>query len=321
MIVITGAAGFIGSNLLRGLNEEGFRDIVLIDDFSDKNKEKNYTGKIYSHKVHRDDFFSWLPEHHKFIQIIFHIGARTDTTEFDKSVFDRLNYRYSQDVWKLCVEYGLPLVYMSSAATYGLGEHGYSDDHSLVKDLKPLNPYGESKNNFDIWALDQEKKPYFWAGLKLFNVYGPNEYHKGRMASVIFHTYNQITETGKMKLFRSHDPGFKDGEQKRDFIYVRDVVDVMMFLMQNRKVSGIYNVGTGTARTFLDLAGNTFAAMGLLPDIEFKDTPEDIRDKYQYFTQAKMAKLRSAGYTNPFRTLEQGIDEYVKEYLLKGEYR
>lgn len=320
MIVITGAAGFIGSNLLSGLNNEGFKDIVLVDDFSSRIKEKNYINKTFSLKIHRDDFFAWLPKHHRFIQFIFHIGARTDTAEFDRSVFNKLNYGYSQKVWNLCVEYGLPLIYTSSAATYGLGEFGFKDDHDLVKDLKPLNPYGESKNDFDKWVLEQKRKPYFWAGLKLFNVYGPNEYHKDRMASVIFHTYNQIKETGKMKLFRSHNPEFRDGEQKRDFVYVSDVVNVMCFLMNHRKDPGIYNVGTGRAGTFLGLTGNTFSAMGLKTNIEYIDTPEDIRDKYQYFTQAEMDKLRSVGYTKPFHTLDEGIEEYVKTYLKRAKY-
>ena len=211
-------------------------------------------------------------------------------------------------------------MYASSAATYGLGELGYDDNESLIPQLKPLNPYGDSKNDFDIWALQQEKKPFFWAGLKFFNVYGPNEYHKGRMASVIFHAYNQIKATEKMKLFRSHNPNFKDGEQMRDFIYVKDLIEVCLFFMHHRKDSGIYNLGSGKARTFKDLVTNTFLAMDKTPDISFIDTPEDIRDKYQYFTQANMSKLRSIGFTRPFHTLEEGISEYVKDYLSSGAY-
>jgi ADP-L-glycero-D-manno-heptose 6-epimerase len=216
--------------------------------------------------------------------------------------------------------FGLPLVYASSAATYGLGEIGYDDDESKIDQLKPLNPYGESKNDFDIWALAQERKPYFWTGLKFFNVYGPNEYHKGRMASVIFHTYNQILKTGAMKLFQSHRSDVRDGEQKRDFVYVKDVVDVLYFLMHHRKNSGIYNLGSGQARTFLDLATNTFKALGKEPNISFVLTPEDIRDKYQYFTEAKIDKLKAIGYHKPFYTLEEGIDDYVKNYLVPGKY-
>lgn len=248
------------------------------------------------------------------------MGARTDTTEFDKAIFDELNLDYSKEIWNKCVEYGLPLVYASSAATYGMGELGYKDDHSIVEQLKPLNPYGDSKNDFDKWVLKQEKQPYFWAGLKFFNVYGPNEYHKGRMASVIFHAYNQITKTGEMKLFASHHPDYKDGEQLRDFVYVKDVVNVCLFLLNHRKDSGIYNLGSGKARTFLDLVNNTFKAMNLTPKISFIPTPEDIRDKYQYFTEADMSKLKAIGYNQPFTTLEDGVEDYVKNYLSSATY-
>jgi ADP-L-glycero-D-manno-heptose 6-epimerase len=320
MIVITGAAGFIGSNIVQKLNNEGFKDLVLVDDFSKKEKAKNYTGKTYRELVDRNSFFHYVHENHKFIEIIIHIGARTDTTEFDRSIFNELNLGYTKTVWNLCTEYGLPLIYASSAATYGMGEHGYSDSHSIVSKLKPLNPYGDSKNDFDKWALEQEKQPYFWAGLKFFNVYGPNEYHKGRMASVIFHTFNKIQETGEMKLFRSHNPEYKDGEQKRDFIYVKDVCDVIYFLMHHRKDSGLYNLGTGTARTFFDLASGTFDALGLQPKISFIDTPEDIRDKYQYFTEADMSKLKSIGYSQEFTSLEDGIRNYVQKYLRDTVY-
>ncbi len=320
MIVITGAGGFIASNFVSYLNQLKYRDLILVDDFSKEGKEQNIAGKIYSEKVHRDALFDWIDNNHRFIQFIFHIGARTDTAEFDKSVFDHLNVGYSKQVWQKCVEYGLALVYASSAATYGLGEHGYDDSHEIVGQLQPLNPYGESKNEFDKWALQQPKKPYFWAGLKFFNVYGPNEYHKGRMASVIYHAFQQIESTGKMKLFRSHHPDFKDGEQKRDFVYVKDVCEVMYFLMKQRKDSGIFNLGTGRARTFLDLTLATFHAVNKQENIEFIDTPQDIRDKYQYFTEADMTKLRSIGYNRKFYTLEEGIDDYVRNYL-KGNKR
>ncbi|MTI19481.1 ADP-glyceromanno-heptose 6-epimerase, partial [Fulvivirga sp. RKSG066] len=237
---------------------------------------------------------------HEEVEFIFHIGAKTDTTLFDLEIFNKLNIQYSKDVWNRCVKYQIPLVYASSAATYGLGEHGYDDDESKIPQLKPLNPYGQSKQDFDIWAQEQEKKPFFWAGLKFFNVYGPNEYHKGRMASVIWHSYNQIKETGKMNLFRSHNPDYKDGEQKRDFVYVKDVVDVCFWLMRHRKDSGIYNLGSGKARTFLDLTKAVFKALEKPEDIGFIDTPADIRDKYQYFTEANMNKLRSIGYSKKF---------------------
>ena len=320
MIVVTGAAGFIGSNLVKKLNDEGYRDVVLVDDFSNKGKNKNFKNKIYSQKVERTVFFDWLDENQKFVEFIFHMGARSATTGFDKSVYDELNFNYSKKVWLACVEYGLPLVYASSAATYGMGDYGYDDNHELIYKLKPLNLYGKSKNDFDKWALQQSQKPYFWAGLKFFNVYGPNEYHKGRMASVILHSFNQIKKTGKMKMFRSHNPNYKDGEQMRDFVYVKDLSEIMFFLMNYRKDSGLYNVGTGKARTFYDLVSNTFKAMGVDENIEFIDTPEDIREKYQYYTQAKMAKLLSIGYDKGFYSLEDGVEDYVKNYLMKNTY-
>lgn len=315
MIVITGAAGFIGSCLVRKLNDEGFNDIILVDDFSKTEKHRNLENKKITAKVERDEFSSWLEKNHRFVQFVFHIGARTDTTEFDWYIFQKLNVDYSKAVWNACVEFGLPLVYASSAATYGAGENGYSDDHALISKLKPLNPYGDSKQVFDVWALEQEMKPYFWCGLKFFNVYGPNEYHKSRMASVVFHSFNQVKSTGKMKLFRSHNPKYKDGEQLRDFVYVKDVMNVCYWLMHHRRDSGIYNLGSGKARTFLDLTKNVFEAMNISPNIEFIDTPADIRDKYQYFTEAKMDKLKSIGYNKEFSSLEDGVSDYVKNYL------
>ena len=320
MIVITGAAGFISSCLVQKLNDEGFYDLVLVDDFSSAEQNKNFEGKRFSHQIDRKDFIQWIRENHVHTQFIFHLGARTDTTEFDYALLNELNLEYSKEVWNACVEFGLPLVYASSAATYGLGEQGYEDDELTLDTLKPLNPYGESKNDFDIWALKQPRAPYFWAGMKFFNVYGPNEYHKGRMASVILHTFNQIKATGKMKLFQSHNPEFKDGEQMRDFVYVKDVVDVLYFFMHHRKDSGIYNLGTGKARTFLDLATNTFKALNKEPEISFIPTPEDIRDKYQYFTEAPMHKLLAIGYNKPFHTLEEGVADYVTNYLVPGKY-
>lgn len=320
MIVVTGAAGFIGSCLVGKLNAEGFNDVVVVDDFSNAEKNKNLEGKTFSAKVHRNDFEPWIDANENQIEFIFHIGARTDTTEFDVEIFNRLNLNYTKMIWEKCVQYGLPVVYASSAATYGMGELGYDDDESKIPQLKPLNPYGDSKNDFDIWALQQERKPYFWAGLKFFNVYGPNEFHKSRMASVIFHGFNQIKNTEKIRLFRSHNPEYKDGEQMRDFVYVKDVVDVCMFLMNHRKNSGIYNLGSGKARTFVDLAKATFKATGIDENIEFIDTPEDIRDKYQYFTEANMAKLKSIGYSKPFHTLEEGVHDYVTNYLLPNKY-
>lgn len=320
MIVVTGAAGFIGSCLVSRLNEERFYDLVLVDDFTRPEKEPNYQGKRYRALVDRRHFITWLHEHEDQVQFIFHLGARTDTTEFDHRIFDDLNVSYSQEVWKACVKFGLPLVYASSAATYGLGEHGFSDSHGVIPLLKPLNPYGVSKNDFDLWALQQEEAPFFWAGLKFFNVYGPNEYHKGRMASVMFHAFNQIRETGSMKLFRSHNPQYADGGQMRDFVYVRDVTNVCLFLMKSRKNSAIYNLGSGRARTFNDLATAVFKAMELPVNIQYTDTPADIRDKYQYFTEADMSKLSAAGYQQAFHSLEEGVGDYVRNYLSGHRY-
>lgn len=315
MIVITGAAGFIGSSLARHLNDLGFKDLILVDDFSRADKNRNLEKKAFAHQIHRNDFPGWLWEKHYFVDAIFHIGARTDTTEQDRDIFQELNLDYSKTLWQLCAQHDVPLIYASSAATYGLGEHGYNDRHDIVGQLQPLNPYGDSKNDFDKWALQQTEQPPHWYGLKFFNVYGPNEYHKGRMASVIFHTSRQIKATGKMKLFRSHRADYEDGQQKRDFIYVKDVLKVMYWLYHRKPKSGLYNLGTGQARSFWDLAVNTFKAMGQAPDISFIDTPEDIRDTYQYFTEANMDKLRKAGYKEAFYSLEEGISDYVAHYL------
>ena len=320
MIIVTGAAGFIGSALVGELLRQGWQDIVAVDDFSRGDKAPNLAGKKLTARVDRREFFTWLDANEKLVQFIFHLGARTDTTEFDKAVFDELNVRYSQQVWERCVRYGIPLVYASSGATYGAGELGYADDEQLPFKLKPLNPYGESKNEFDKWALGEEKQPFFWAGLKFFNVYGPNEYHKGRMASVVFHAFNQIQAGGAMRLFRSHHPDYKDGEQLRDFVYVKDVCAVCLFLMQHRKNSGLYNLGSGKARTFIDLTRATFKAMGVPEHITFIDTPADIRDRYQYFTEAPMEKLKAIGYAKPFATLEEGVADYVTNYLEPKAY-
>jgi len=329
-ILLTGAAGFIGSCLLGYLNKKGHTNIIIADDFTVEDKWFNFDSKHFAAKVHRDDLFAWLkspdtPEGPVTIRFVFHLGARTDTTEFDYSIHERLNLEYSKKIWNYCTEKNIPLVYASSAATYGGGENGYSDSHGIVDQLRPLNPYGISKNEFDKWAIhtiadNPSSQPPFWAGLKFFNVYGPNEYHKGRMASVIFHAYKQIRKTGKVKLFKSHQPAFSDGGQLRDFIYVKDVLAVCHWLMENPITPGLYNLGTGKARTFEDLAKATFRALGKDPVIEYFDMPEDIRDKYQYFTEADMAKLRNAGYQGDFYSLEDGVGDYVQHYLLKNEY-
>lgn len=322
MIVITGALGFIGSCLTTFFNEKGFLNIIGVDDFSKENKYKNLQGKKLQEKVERSQLEDWLKINGKNVTFIIHIGARTDTAEFDYELLDRLNLNYTKMIWNSCVEYDIPLIYASSAATYGLGEYGFTDSHELVEKLRPLNPYGDSKNEFDKWALRQSKEPRFWAGLKFFNVYGPNEYHKGRMASVILHFFNQIMESKAVKLFRSHNPNYANGEQKRDFIFVKDVLDIIYFLFSNIDSvdNGLYNTGTGNARTFNDLAKALFKELNLPSNISYMDTPEDIRDKYQYFTEADMNKLINAGYNKKFTELEEGIAEYVNNYLKTSKY-
>jgi ADP-L-glycero-D-manno-heptose 6-epimerase len=320
MIVVTGAAGFIGSALVGGLNAAGYNDIVLVDDFSKTEKDANLEGKSFLEKVERNYLQDWFRNYADEIDFVLHIGARTDTTEFDVNIFNKLNLNYTKCVWEHCSKHQIPLIYASSAATYGMGELGYDDNHALVKDLKPLNPYGESKNDFDKWALEQKSTPPFWAGLKFFNVYGPNEYHKARMASVIFHAFHQIKNNGFVNLFQSHKEGYEDGMQLRDFVYVKDVIKVILFLMKNKPESGLYNLGTGKARAFYHLAEATFAALNLKSDIRFIPTPLDIRDKYQYFTEANMTKLRNAGYQDEFYSLEDGVGDYVKNYISKDSY-
>lgn len=317
LVLVTGALGFIGSCLALDLLRSGKYRVAICDDLSADRKLPNIEGAIFEHVIERSQLISvleigGLPE----IDLILHIGARTDTTEFDKTIFDELNLNYSKAIWKICVDRKIPLVYASSAATYGAGELGYKDDHAIIATLKPLNPYGDSKNDFDKWVLQQEMTPPHWYGLKFFNVYGPNELRKSRMASVIFHAFNQLNETGKVKLFRSHRNDFEDGKQLRDFIYVKDVIQVIEWLINRYPISGIYNLGTGKARTFYDLATATAAAMEIPLHVEWIDIPSDIRDKYQYFTEADMHKLRAAGYNHTFYTLEDGISDYTRNYLL-----
>lgn len=330
-IVITGAAGFIGSCLVGYLNENGFTNLILVDDFSREDKAPNFTGKFYQERIEREFFFDKICSDKSSIDFVFHIGARTDTTEFDYAVHQHLNVEYSKKIWNHCTIHSIPLVYASSAATYGSGELGYDDNHEIVSLLKPLNPYGESKNEFDKWVLQQDKYPPAWFGLKFFNVFGPNEYHKGRMASVIFHAFNQIKKDAQVKLFKSHRADFEDGKQLRDFVYVKDVVSVCYWLLESclpasggkspiRVDSGIYNLGTGKARTFEDLVKSTFAALDMSANIQYIDMPVDIREKYQYFTEANMNKLKTAGYQKTFHSLENGIDNYVRNYLTKKTY-
>jgi len=315
MIVVTGAAGFIGSYLTGKLNQAGYTDLVLVDRFDDPNKDFNLLKKKYRKFIDRDKFFKWLIKNAEDVDFIFHMGARTDTVGEEPELYQQLNLIYSQRLWNICSEIQVPLLYASSAATYGNGELGFSDNHTNVSNLRPLNLYGWSKHDFDVWALKQTRTPPFWTGLKFFNVYGPNEYHKGRMGSVVMHAFKTIKNSGKMKLFRSHHRDYRDGEQSRDFIYVDDITEVMMFFMNNQENPGIYNVGTGKARSFLDLTTAVFNSLELQPNISFIDTPIDLRGRYQYFTEAEIEKLREIGYTKDFTSLEEGVDMYVGKYL------
>lgn len=315
MIIVTGAAGFIGSYLTGKLNESGYTDLVLVDRFDDPSKDFNLHRKKYRKFIDRDLFFKWLIRNAADVDFIFHMGARTDTVGLEPALYQQLNLIYSQRLWNICSEIQVPLLYASSAATYGNGEVGFSDSHSNVSNLRPLNLYGWSKQDFDVWALKQTRTPPFWAGLKFFNVYGPNEYHKKRMASVVLHAFQTIRQNEKMKLFRSHHRYYKDGEQSRDFIYVDDIAEVMLFFMHNQKDSGIYNVGTGQARSFLELTNAVFKSIKMPPKISFIDTPVELRGRYQYFTEAEIKKLREVGYTKEFTPLEEGIHTYVEKYL------
>ena len=322
-IVITGTAGFIGSVCVQFFNEREWNQLLLVDDFGVEAKRKNWEQKKFVKVIERQSFIEQLPSLDFTIDAIVHLGARTDTTEFNYAIHEELNVEYSKALWNYAAEKQIPFIYASSAATYG---GGYNDTHTILDKLTPLNPYGISKNEFDKWAIAQEATPPNWAGLKFFNVYGPNEGHKGRMASVIFHAFNQIKETGLVKLFKSHKEGFEDGQQLRDFVYVKDVVNVIYWMLQkmlaskwDNSLNGLYNLGTGKARSFYDLAANTFTAQGLQPNIEFIDMPLDIRDKYQYFTEANMHKLLAAGYDQPFSSLEDGVKDYVANYLVPAK--
>ncbi|KAA0259561.1 ADP-glyceromanno-heptose 6-epimerase [Deferribacter autotrophicus] len=316
MILLTGAAGFIGSVILKHLNNNGISDILCVDRLGEKIKWRNLVAKKFTDFIDREEFIESLDKFNN-IDFIIHMGACTDTTEFNLDYLMDINYEYSKKLFQFATTKKIPIIYASSAATYGNGELGYNDDESLIPELKPLNPYGFSKQLFDIWVLKQKEKPPFWAGFKFFNVYGPNEYHKGRMASVIFHAFNQLKETGVIKLFKSHREDYKHGEQKRDFIYVKDVAKVIFYFFSNPKNSGIYNLGTGNARSFNDLANNVIKNYGK-GKIHYIDMPEDIRDKYQYFTEAKMEKLYSLDYSEKFYSLEEGIQDYVTNFLMKN---
>ncbi len=321
MIIITGASGFIGSAVASRFNDlgRGF-DLIVVDDFYKDYKDNNLNGKIIRDWIHRDIFLPWLKNSAGNISFVIHLGARTDTTEQSTEIFDRLNLEYSKHIWRICTELDIPLIYASSAATYGDGKLGFNDEDEMTPKYTALNPYGKSKLEFDQWALQQESGPPRWYGLRFFNVFGPNEYHKGRMASVVLHAFRQIKASGKMKLFRSHREDYEDGEQRRDFIYVKDVVDVIVQLYTDESLpSGIYNLGTGKSRTFVDLVRAVFSALKMEENIEFIDTPEDIRESYQYFTEAVLEKGRASGISYNFKSLEDSVTDYVRNYLIQGE--
>lgn len=315
MILITGAAGFIGSAFVWKLNSRGIKDIIAVDKFHNGEKWKNLQKRDFYDWVDKDELFDWLKHSSKTIKTIVHFGACTNTTEKDSDFLIRNNYEYSKRLWQLCVKRKISFLYASSAATYGAGEKGYNDDEAIIPSLKPLNPYGWSKHIFDKWILKQETSPPNWVGFKFFNVYGPNEYHKGQMSSVIFHAFNQAKKNGTIRLFKSYRKDFGDGEQKRDFVYIKDVVDIVEFFMNKKTVSGIYNNGTGKARTFNSLAQAVFQSMGKGVKIQYFDMPEHVKNQYQYFTEARIDKIRQAGYNKKMDDLEAGVKDYIQSYL------
>jgi ADP-L-glycero-D-manno-heptose 6-epimerase len=312
-ILVTGAAGFVGTRFVESCHERGV-PVISVDGAEHFAVRREHDGTPYGTIVDRDALFDWLDQTQPPLAAIVHLGACTDTTEMDKAYFDRVNVDYSKRLWQYATTHRIPFVYASSAATYGDGAHGYDDDEALIPSLKPLNPYGWSKQQFDLWVLTQAAAgatPPAWSGWKFFNVYGAGERHKGKMASVILHAYDQLKAGGPIRLFRSHKPGIADGHQARDFIDVRDVVAVLWFALDHPIRRGIFNLGTGQARTYLDLARAVCHALGVDARIEYVDTPLAIRDKYQYFTEARMARLRAAGYTAPFHALEDGVAAYI----------
>jgi ADP-L-glycero-D-manno-heptose 6-epimerase len=315
MILITGAAGFLGSAMIWRLNERDVDSIIAVDKLHDGEKWKNLVKRRFYDWIDRDDLFSWLQNEARLVTAVIHLGACTDTTESDVDFFMRNNFELSKKMWQLCVERRIPCLYASSAATYGSGEQGYVDNEESIPKLRPLNPYGWSKQIFDRWVLQQKQKPPFWYGFKFFNVYGPNEYHKGQMASIAFHAFGQAKNLGTIRLFKSHREDCEHGEQKRDFIYVKDVVHILDFFLQNRVESGIYNLGIGRARSFNDIATLTFDTLQTKPDITYFDMPENLKRQYQYFTEANIVKLKAAGYDAAFHDLEQGIADYINSYL------
>ena len=320
MYIVTGGAGFIGSAMVWKLNQMGIDDILVVDNLSTSDKWNNLVGLRYQDYLHRDQFLKFILEGEDPFetQAIIHMGACSSTTEPDADFLMENNYRYTQYVCRFCLAHGARFINASSAATYGNGEFGFSDDHAGIDRLRPLNMYGYSKQLFDLWAKDSGILDQI-VSLKFFNVFGPNEYHKDDMKSVICKAHSQILETGKLKLFKSYREDYPHGGQKRDFVYIKDCVDIMAWFLENPDTGGIFNIGTGTARTWNDLANAVFSALGKEPDIEYIPMPEVIRDKYQYFTQADMGKLRAVGCDVKMTSLEDGARDYVQNYLNKDD--
>lgn len=320
MIILTGGAGFIGSCLLSRLNAEGRNDVIVVDHLDDDQKTLNLKNKKFKDYLDKSDFLQQCSKDQiRFkVDAVLHMGACSSTILKDEAYYQENNFLYTQRLSQWCINHHVKFIYASSAATYGNGSYGYSDDHGLLSTYKPLNFYGESKHRFDLWALNEGLLGQV-TGLKFFNVFGPNEYHKGEMRSLVLKAYPTVASEGHMKLFKSYDDRYADGEQKRDFIYVKDAIDVVMFFYQHFEISGLYNVGTGKARTWNDVASALFCAVGKNPRIEYVDMPIAIRDQYQYFTQADVQKLRSVGYRKPFGELEESIADYVK-YLERNSF-
>lgn len=316
-IVVTGGAGFVGSCVVKSLNERGIFDIVIVDNIQSSGKWANIRNKIFSEYINKVDFINNLDSFKDYTHII-HMGACSSTLEKDFDYLYKNNFMYTKKLWNFCVENELCFLYASSAATYGDGTNGFSD-YTDIKQHMPLNAYGYSKHLFDLWVQKQEVYPKQYVGLKFFNVYGPNEYFKNQMASMIFHGYNQIKETGTLKLFKSYNSKYLDGEQKRDFIYVKDVCKVINFFLDNCSLSGLFNVGTGQAESFNSLSKSLFKALKLEPRVEFVDMPQNLQKHYQYFTEAKIRKLSEIGYVGKFYSLEEGVNDYVINYL-QNEY-
>jgi len=321
MIIITGGAGFIGSATVWKLNQFGRNDIVIVDELLDGEKWKNLNGLSFADIYHKADFLDMVLDNEVPFEpeAIIHLGACSSTTEKDADYLLHNNFVYTVELAKYALERDIRFIYASSAATYGSGEKGYDDNEHELESLRPLNMYGYSKQMFDLWAK-QNKVLDRIVGLKYFNVYGPNEFHKGDMRSVVHKSFEQIRDTGKVKLFKSTDSKYKDGGQMRDFVYVKDAVDMTLFFLDNFEANGIFNVGTGKARTWNDLVKSVFAAMNKPVNIDYIDMPEHLLGKYQNFTEAKNDKLKKVGYSKEITSLEKGVDDYVKNYLLKNEY-